>query len=317
MRKRSRKVFSTIFLLMAVILFCVFSIKLSEWILVKKISSVSSGVVTIDSISLRFPSILVKKIKVRTPAASVFLGELRVKPLFIRNAFAFSGPGDILLNEKKRDISIKGSLSGNFKGQTINVNKTLIKIDKIGGFEVKGFLENWGRNGFNTTVEFKGIEIEEIKQIFDLKLPFSGRVFGKADFVSEEKGKTRKITFDVNIKDLATSEHEKFEASVKGIYNIADGSAEIYRGNIFSPAGGRISFSGIIDKEKFNLNFETDNMNVEEFLKLLPAKIKEKYNLETNGGNAEMKDFKIGMGKKNSGLTVFCQLMFRKSPFWV
>ncbi|MDX9799323.1 MAG: hypothetical protein RBT05_10755, partial [Bacteroidales bacterium] len=120
---------------------------------------------------------------------------------------------------------------------------------------------------------------------------------------------------DVNIKDLTTPEQDKFEASVKGAYNFLTEKTEISQGNLMSSDGGKISFKGVIDKEKFNLDFETKNMSVEEFLKLLPTELKEKYNLGIDRGSAKLKDFKIEIEKKNLNLMVSSPLIFPKLPF--
>jgi len=305
MGKKSRKKLLVLFLFLFTFLFFSFLVKISEHIIIKKIFSASSGTVKISSISMRFPSILAKKINVYTPFVSFFMKELRVRPVFTRNAFAFTGPGDIMIREKKRSISIKGSATGSIKGKTLNIRTTDVVIDKVGSLEIKGLLENWGKDSINATMELKGIEVDEIKNIFDLKLPFTGRVFGKADFESDEKEKSKKIKFDVNIKDITTSEKGRFDAFLKGLYDIAKGTAEIYQGSLLSPSGGKIFFSGTIDREKFNLNFETEEMDIEEFLKLLPEEIKSKYNLAAKGGTADMNGFEVERIKKNFGLTAF------------
>ncbi|MCK9265818.1 hypothetical protein M0P98_02895 [bacterium] len=302
--KTRRSTIIVILLFTVIILQYLFFVKASERFIVKKIASLPTDTINIDTVSCKFPSIFVNKIDVSTPLFSLFLKELKVRPMFLRKAFAFSAPGDVVLKDTKRDISIKGSFSGSFKGQTINVDRTNIEIEKVGTLEIKGFLENWGKGNFNTSVEFKGVEIEEIKQIFDLNLPFSGTVFGTANFVSTGQEKLQTISFDVNIKDLATSEDAKFMAYVKGVYDISKKSAKINNGYISNAFGGKISFNGDVSYDEFNLSFNTDNMNLEEFFKLLPLEIRDKYKLNIQGGSAILNDFKVTNIKKNSNLMV-------------
>lgn len=299
-----------------VLLGAVFSLNLLGQLFVKKIQSISSDAVKIGSVSFSFPSVVMQKVDIYTPVFSLFLKELKVRPLFARKAFAFSGPGEILLREKRRDVLIKGSVSGNFKDKTIDIKKTSVEVDRLGSFEIKGLLEEWGKGSINAEMKLKGVEIDDIKQILGINLPFAGRVFGTAEFISDEKEKTRKvINFDLNIKDLAAEGSTHFESFIKGLYNIERESAEIYSGSVLSPDGGKVFFRGTADRENFNLNFETENMNIEEFLKLLPDELKEKYNLKIRGGTAALKDFSVIRVKKNCILTAACLLTCRTSLF--
>jgi len=301
MTKKGRRIRTISLISLLLFFFLFFSARFAERFLARKISSLAPGTVSVDSVSVGFTSVLVEKIRVCTPALSIFLREIRFRPVFATNAFAFSGPGDILLKEKKRGISIRGSLSGRFQGGTIDIKKTDIKIDRLGNMEVKGILENWGRDAINAVVDLKGIEIEELNKVFDWKIPFSGKVFGTARFSALEKDKSRHITFDLDIRDISTSGDDRFSALLKGSYDIMAGKADIGKGILVSPDGGKITFSGTVDKNDFKLNFETEKMDIETFLRLLPVELRQKYELGINEGSVSASGFILERVKKNSG----------------
>ncbi|HOL22159.1 MAG TPA: hypothetical protein PLQ41_04805, partial [bacterium] len=95
-------------------------------------------------------------------------------------------------------------------------------------------------------------------------------------------------------------EGNKFTAFVKGIHNIKERKIDIEDGKLLNGEGGQILFNGFIDKENFNLNFETQNMPLEDLLKLIPEDIRLKYNISVSGGSVSMKNFNIEKVKKKS-----------------
>jgi len=317
MKNKRKKRFLAIFLPFLLLASFFLFLKISERLIIEKISLASSDSVSVGSISLRFPSVLIRKVSVRNSFVSMFIRELCVRPRFVRNALAFSGPGEIILKEKKRSISIKGSISGNFKNKSVDVKRTSIEIGGIGSLEIKGLLENWGRDSVNASADFKGIEIEEIGEVFDLSLPFSGQVFGKADFMSGKSEGPGNITFDLDIRNIAAEGGRKFNALLKGSYDIQKERAEIFEGKLTGSEGGSIFFSGIMAGEEFKLDFKAENMVLEDFLMLLPLELREKYNLAIKGGTASARDFSAGLVKKNSILKGAFRLACPNSLSWV
>ncbi|MBN1444485.1 MAG: hypothetical protein JW957_00050 [Candidatus Omnitrophica bacterium] len=299
MRKKSKVL---IILLAAALAITAVSFKAAERIIVRRVASASGNNVTIGSLSVLLPPAL--KIKKLNISYNLFphlsFREINIRRAIIGNAFAFSGPGDIVISNKQREISVKGSISGNFKQGTLTIKPTSIKIDQLGTFQVKGMLEQWGKEGVNATIELGGTEIKEINELFDLKIPFNGKAVGTVllNFAGEE---TKNIQFDVVINNLSTEEKGgSFTAFVKGFYDIIQGKTTINDGKLSNKAGGHILFKGVIDKENFNLNFETEKMVLEEFLKLIPEETRIKYNLSVSGGSAFMKDFNLEKVKKKS-----------------
>lgn len=299
MRKKSKVL---IIILVTILIITAVSFKTAERIIVKRVASASGNTVTIGSLSILLPPVLkIKKINIfHSPFPAISFRQINIRRAIIGNAFAFSGPGDIVINNKKREISVKGSISGNFKQGTLTIKPTSIKIDQLGNFQVKGLLEKWGKEGVNATIELGGTEIKEINSLFDLKIPFNGKATGTA-LLNFEGQQTKNIQFDVIINDLTTEkEGSSFTAFVKGNYDIIKRETIINDGKLLNKAGGYILFKGVVDKESFNLNFETEKMVLEEFLKLIPEETRIKYNLSAVGGSAYMKNFNLEKVKKKS-----------------
>jgi hypothetical protein len=313
MRKKHKVL---IILLAAALAITAVSFKAAERIIVKRVASASGNSITIGSLALRLPpSLKIKRLNIAYNAfPRLSFREINIRRAIIGKALAFSGPGDIIINNKQREISVKGSVSGNFKQGTLTIKPTSIKIDQLGNFHVKGLLEQWGKEGVNATIELGGTEIKEINSLFDLKIPFNGKATGTVllNFAGE---KTKNIQFDVVINDLTTEEkgNGSFTAFVKGFYDILQRKTNISDGKLVNAKGGHILFKGAIDKETFNLNFETEKMALEEFMKLIPEETRIKYNLSAVGGSASMKDFNLEKVKKKSASAEPCRLPQTKS----
>lgn len=278
------------------------SVKMSERVIIRRVSALTKNIVNIGSVSFSLPpSIKLKRVTVSNRFVPVFLKEIRIRPAFTLNAFAFSGPGGISISDEKREVTIKGSVSGNFKQGEVNIKQTSVDIAQLGSFEVKGLLEKWGRQGVSLNINLNGTEIEEINNFLDLKIPFSGKATGTVllDYVQNEPAEST-IRFDVIIKELSMEEGSEFTAFVKGVYKMADGRTDIADGKLLNAKGGQILFKGFVDRENFNLNFETENMLLEEFLKLLPEETRRKYKISVTGGSASMKGFNVEKVKKKS-----------------
>ncbi|MCM8760385.1 MAG: hypothetical protein NC832_01540 [Candidatus Omnitrophica bacterium] len=216
------------------------------------------------------------------------------------DALAFSGPGSIKIQDKEKDVKIKGSISGNYKEGKVDIKKTHITIQDLGSFELKGAFEKWGKEGVNLIIDLDGTEIGEVKKMFGLNLPFTGKASGTISFDYSKKEERNLMRFDITVKELSTEQGSKFTAFVKGTHNIKEGKTDIIEGKLLNYEGGQILFNGYIERENFNLNFETYNMPLEDLFKLIPQDIREKYNISTDGGSVSMKNFNIAKVKKKS-----------------
>ena len=300
--KKSLKILAIV--LGGILLLSAVSVKISERLIIRKISSSTKNIVTIGSISFSLPpSLKLKRIQVSNPFVPVLMKELRIRPGFTPGAFAFSGPGGISISSsgQERDVKIKGSVTGNFKQGELTIKPTSVNIEQLGSFEVKGLLEKWGAEGVSLNINLNGTEITEINNLFGLKIPFSSKVTGTAllNFFRDEPAR-QNIAFDAIIKDLSMEEGSEFTAFVKGAYKMPEGRVDIADGKLVNASGGQILFKGFADKENFNFNFESEKMSLDEFLKLIPEEIRTKYNINVNGGSASMKDFNVIKVKKKS-----------------
>lgn len=295
--KKHRKSLTTLLVILIIIITFLF---LTERYLVKKVSFITKNHITIGSIRF-MPPFLIKLKRVNISYEKfpeIFIRALSIRRVFTGNAFAFSGPGSIKIQDTQKDVKIKGSISGNYKEGKLNIQKTHITIQDIGSFEVKGMLEQWGKEGINIIINLDGTEIDEVKKMFGLNLPFSGKASGTLSFDYSKKEEKNRIHFEITVEDILSEEGNRFNGYVKGIHNINEGKTDITNGKLLNGKDGQILFNGFIDKENFNLNFETQNMPLEDLLKLIPEDIRLKYNISTEGGSVSMKNFHIAKIKK-------------------
>jgi len=283
-------------IIITVSLFCI------ERYLIRKVATATDNHITIGSIKVLPPFIVkLKKVNISyTPFPRLSLKKLSIHHIFTGNAFAFSGPGSITIQDGQKGVKIKGNISGNYKEGTLDIGKTTIIIEDLGSFDVKGGLEQWGKEGVNLVIDLKDTEIEEIKKAFNLNLPFRGKVSGVLILDYSKKKEKSVIRFDITVKELLTNEGNKFTAFIKGVHNIKEGKTDIEDGKLLNGKGGQILFSGFIDRENFNLNFETQDMPLEDLLKLIPGEIRKKYNISISNGSLSMKNFNIEKVKKKS-----------------
>ncbi|MDD3726628.1 MAG: hypothetical protein PHI44_05475 [Candidatus Ratteibacteria bacterium] len=288
--------------LTVVIVIIIASLFFTERYIIRKVYLITDSHITIGSIRIIPPfSVNFKKVRIsyaRIP--ELFLKTLSIRRVLTESAFAFSGPGNITIQDTQKDVKIKGSVSGNYKEGKLDIKKTHITIEDIGSFEVKGGLEQWGKEGINLVIDLKGTEIEEVKKMFGLNLPFNGKVSGTLSFDYSKNKDTSMMQFDITVQELATEEGNTFTAFVKGTHNIKEGKTDIEDGKLLNGKGGQILFSGYIDRENFNINFETQNMPLESLLNLIPEDIRTKYNISVSNGSASMKNFNIEKVKKKS-----------------
>ncbi|MCX8082901.1 MAG: hypothetical protein N3D17_05855 [bacterium] len=296
---RKKRFFKILTVVLGIIIISLF---FTERYLVKKVSFITNNHITIGSIKGIPPfSIKIKKVHIYYEKfPQIFIHALSLRRALTSNAFAFSGPGSIKIQDTQKDVKIKGSLSGNYKEGKLNIQKTHITIQDLGSFEIKGVLEQWGKEGVNLTIDLAGTEIDEVKKMFGLNIPFSGKASGILSFNYSKKEEQNLFHFDITIKELV-SEGNRFNAYVKGIHNITEGKTDIIDGKLLNREGGQILFNGFIDRENFNLNFETQNMPLDDLLNLIPEDIRIKYNISIDGGSVSMKHFQLSKVKKKSG----------------
>jgi len=113
----------------------------------------------------------------------------------------------------------------------------------------------------------------------------------------EEK---QEIRFNLLIKDINFEEKENLSMALKGKYDILKQKVEIEKGRIYEKEGEEIEFNGYVDKENFELEFETKGMSVETLLHFIPEKIRKKYNISLEGGELSMEKFVLKKKEKNS-----------------
>ncbi|MCM8820610.1 MAG: hypothetical protein NC932_01480 [Candidatus Omnitrophica bacterium] len=297
--KRYKRLLKILTLVLVIIIVSIF---FTEKYLVKKVSFITNNRITIGSIRF-IPPFLIKLKSVYISYEKfpeIFLRVLSIRKAFTGDALAFSGPGTIKIQDAQKDVKIKGSISGNYKEGKVDIQKTHITIQDLGDFQLKGALEQWGKEGVNLIIDLDGTEIDEVKKMFGLNLPFSGKASGMLSFDYSKKEERNLMKFDITVKELFTEEGSKFTAFVKGVHNIKEGKTDITDGKLLNREGGQILFNGYIDRENFNLNFETQNMPLEDLLKLIPEDIRIKYNISTDGGSVSMKNLTIAKVKKNS-----------------
>ena len=297
--RRHKKLCTLLIVFLIVITVSLFCI---ERYLIKKVATATDNHITIGSIKVLPPFIVkLKKVNISyTPFPQISLKKLCIRRIFTGNAFAFSGPGSITIKDGQKGVKIKGKVSGNYKQGTLEIGKTTIIIEDLGSFDIKGGLEQWGKEGVILVIDLKDTEIEEVKKVFNLNLPFRGKASGVLILDYSKKKEKSLMNFDITVKELSTDDGNKFTAFVKGVHNIKEGKTDIEDGKLLNGKGGQILFSGFINRENFNLNFETQDMPLEDLLKLIPEEVRTKYNISISNGSASMRNFNIEKVKKKS-----------------
>lgn len=229
---------------------------------------------------------------------SVRIDELKLKPSFIKNAFAFEGPGELSSELEKKKIIIEGKIKGNVVNGNVNITTSKIEIENIGNLKFYGNLLNWGKEKFEGIIELNGVKIKEISGMTKYKLPFDGKIYGKI-FIEKEKENIKEIRFNLEIKELSPENSKsQFNLFVKGRYLPIEKKGQIEEGVFKNEKGEKLIFSGFILENEFEFSFDTKEFSIDEFLKLLPEEIKKKYNLKMEDAKFSSNKFVLNYSKK-------------------
>lgn len=287
--KKKIFIFAFVFLLLGF-----FSLlKIGEKIVNRKISKLPFK---IEKVRFYFFGAKVKNLKFYKNDFSLLLKEIKIKPSFTRMAFAFSGPGQIEKKKEGRTLTIKGKISGNIKNGNVNIEKTDIRIEKIGKFQVRGNLKNWGKNGQDIIITLNKVDIKDTGNFLNFKIPVEGLVSGK--IILNQKNKKQNIEFDIKLEELKVQEGGEVIVFLKGNFLPSEKKGEIKEGTALID-GKPLKFNGTIDKENFSISFQGEKIQIEKLLKLLPEKIREKYQIRISQGTADFNNFTVSRVKKN------------------
>ncbi|MGB9678103.1 MAG: hypothetical protein ACPLZ9_05730, partial [Candidatus Ratteibacteria bacterium] len=222
----------------------------------------------------------------------------QLKPSFIKNAFAFEGPGEIFSDFERKKVSIEGKIKGNIVNGNVNITTSRIDIESIGNLNFSGVLSNWGREKFEGIIELNGVKIKEISEMTKYKIPFDGKIYGKI-FIEKEKENIKEINFNLEIKELSQSNYiSKLNLKVKGKYLPIEKRGLVEEGILKNEKGEKLIFSGFISENEFEFSFDTKEFSLDEFLKLLPEEIKKKYNFKMENSKFSSNKFVLRSLKK-------------------
>jgi len=302
---KKRKILSFIFALLILFSSLIF---FTQRYLEKKLSSFSSNTVKITSVYFPKIGIKIKNIKfhpVETPY-TIILKNFYIRPsilsLFRQDnlAFAFTGPGEIETNSKKREIDISGSVSGNFKKGDLKFEKTKVYLEKLGKLEISGSVENWGKEKTLLKLKLDYISLENLLDFFNIESSAKGKIKGDLLLTIIKKENIEKMDFVLNFPELfIENKQNMFNGQIIGNTSLLTKKTEITKGEINSAGGGKIIFEGLVENQDFNFKFTSKGITVEEILDFLPAKFKEKIGVKKAQGQISMDNFSIQKDKKN------------------
>ncbi|MCD6221594.1 hypothetical protein J7K25_05505 [bacterium] len=278
----------TVFILLFALL------KTGEFVVNRKISKLPFK---IEDVKISFFGAEVKNLTYIKNDITLIMRRLRIRPSIARMAFAFTGPGEIKKQQNGREITVKGTISGNIKNGNVNIKKTDIKIEKIGDFNIKGSLKNWGKDGQNIILAMDKVNIKEVGDFLNFKIPVEGTVSGNI-VVSQENNKKQEINFDVKIEGLKVKKGGEVVVFLKGNFSPTEKKVEIKRGKALID-NKELNFYGNVDDENFSLSFEGKEIEIEKLFELLPEEIKKKYRIDITGGIVNFDDFFVKKVKKN------------------
>ncbi len=291
-----RKKKSLLFVAALVLLLAV-SFKSLEVLLLKGLSGISDNL-KVGSVSLSPVSLKLRSFVFSLPPARFTSAEVTFRPLFTRRAFAFSAPsGRASFKESSREVSIRGSVSGNLREGVLDIKEAVIEAEELGTFELQGVLREWGKEKITGTVRFRGTDIQALNSFLDMNIPLRGNARGlvTVDYAGLGEGR---IDFDLEIDELRSEETEAFHAVIKGNHDISGSITTISSGQLTAGGDRKILFAGHLDGEDFSLEFQTEGMLLEELLKLLPPEIIDRYNIRTHEGIVSLEDFRVEKIKK-------------------
>ncbi|HOK56062.1 MAG TPA: hypothetical protein PKV21_03045 [bacterium] len=280
-----------------IILFFIFSFIVFKINLIKNINLTEKW--KIKDINFSSGEINLKDLTYKETWISVRMDEVKLKPSFIKNAFAFEGPGEILSDFEKKKVNVEGKIKGNVVNGNVNITTSRIEIEGIGNLKFSGFLSNWGKEKFEGVIELNGVRVKEILEMTKYKIPFDGKIYGKV-FIEKEKEKIKEIKFNLDIKEISQANYQsQFNLYVKGKYLPLEKKGLLEEGVLKNEKGEQLVFSGFISENEFEFIFDTKEFSLDEFLKLLPEEIIKKYNLKMEGSKFSSNKFVLNFLKKN------------------
>ncbi|MFN4226968.1 MAG: hypothetical protein ACK4F0_02355 [Candidatus Ratteibacteria bacterium] len=233
----------------------------------------------------------------------VKIDKLKLKPYFLKNAFAFEGPGQVFSKSERKKLKIEGKVKGNIVNGNLNITTTKIDIENIGNLKFYGNLSNWGKEKFEGIVELNGVNLKEIFGMTNYKLALDGKIYGKI-FIDKEKENTKEIRFNLEIKELSCDNSDaKFDIFLKGKYLPIEKKFLLQEGTIKNQKGEKLVFSGFILQNEFEFSFDTEEFSLDEFLKILPEEIIKKFKLKTDDAKLFSNNFILNYSKKKFNLT--------------
>jgi hypothetical protein len=284
-----------------VILFLIFSFLSFKHLLVKNINLTERW--GIKGIDFSPKEINLDDLTYKDTWVFVKIDKLKLKPSFVKNVFAFEGPGELSSNFEKKKVNIEGKIKGNIINGNVNITTTKIKIENIGNLKFYGNFENWGKEKFEGIIELNGVNVKEISGLTKYKMPFDGKIYGKI-LIEKEKENIKKIRFNLEIKELSLEDYNNnFSLSIKGEYLPLEKKGLLDEGILVNEKGEKITFSGFISENEFEFSFDTKEFSIDEFLKLLPEEIRKKYNLKMEGSKISCNKFVLNLSKKKFILT--------------
>jgi len=288
--KKKKRILITV---LSVFIMLFILLKTGEVIINRKISKLPFR---IENVKIFFLGAEIKNLTYIKNDITLIMRKLRIRPAFTRVSFAFTGPGEVKKQQNGREITVKGTISGNIKNGNVNIKKTDIKIEKIGDFNIKGSLKNWGKKGQNIILTMDKVNIKEVGNFLNFKVPVEGLVSG--NIIVSQKNKKQKIDFDVKIEELKVQKGGEVIVFLKGNFSPKEKKVEIKEGKALID-NKELNFYGNIDNENFSLSFEGKEIEIEKLFELLPEEIKKKYKIDITGGIVSFDDFFVKKVKKN------------------
>ena len=278
---------------LSIVVLVIALLKTGEFVVNRKISKLPFK---IENVKIFFFGAEVKNLTYIKNDITLIMRKLRIKPSFTRVSFAFTGPGEIKKQQNGREITVKGTISGNIKNGNVNIEKTDIKIEKIGDFNIKGSLKNWGKDGQNIILVMDKVNIKEVGNFLNFKIPVEGLISG--NIIISQEDKKQKIYFDVKIEELKVKKGGEVIVFLKGNFFPTEKKGEIKEGKALID-NKELNFYGNIDNENFSLSFEGKEIEIKKLFELLPEEIKKKYKIDITGGIVNFDDFFVKRVKKN------------------
>lgn len=252
----------------------------------------------IKDIRLNFTGINLKDLTYRDTWIFVKMDNLKISPFLVKNVFAFEGPGEFISNFEKRKLKVKGRIRGNIKNGNLNITQTDINLNGIGNIKFNGTLHNWGKDRFDGNFYLYGVNVKEISEITEYKIPFDGEIYGNI-FIEKEKEEVKEVRYSFEVRELKMeNETSKFNLFLKGKYIPKEKTAIIEEGIFKNEKGEKITFNGFLTQNEFDFYFDTQEFSVDEFLKLLPEEIRKKYNIRIGTSKIIMDKFALKISKK-------------------